>query len=47
MESLEIKAMDKNVQKSEQFFDGKYKKFNKSNFLFYTYCISMKKVYNN
>lgn len=36
----------KNARKNEQFFSEKDEKFNKSNFLFHTYCISVKKDYN-
>ena len=46
LESIEIKGMSKNVRKNEQFFSEKREKFNKSNFLFHTYCISEENGYN-
>ena len=46
-ESIEIKAFCKNVRKTEQFFAENNEKFNKSNFLFHTYCIFVKVGYND
>ena len=44
--SLEIKGIIQNAPKTEQFFILYREKFNKSNFLFYRYCILVKKDYN-
>ena len=46
LEFIEIKAFVKNARKNKQFSFGKHKKFNKSNFLFYIYCIFRKVGYN-
>ena len=47
LESIEIKGIGKNVWKNEQFFAENNEKFNKSNFLFHTYCIFVKVGYND
>jgi hypothetical protein len=44
--SLEIKGIVQNAPKMKQFFVLYREKFNKSNFLFYRYCILVKKDYN-
>jgi hypothetical protein len=44
--SIEIKGIMQNAPKTEQFFILYREKFNKSNFLFYRYCILVKKDYN-
>ena len=39
MEFIENKGFVKTARENEQFSSVKHKKFNKSNFLFYIYCI--------
>lgn len=46
LEFIENKGFVKIAWENEQFSSVKHKKFNKSNFLFYIYCIFRKVGYN-
>lgn len=46
LEFIENKGFVKIAWENEQFSSVKHKKFNKSNFLFYIYCIFQKVGYN-